>query len=204
MQRRVLAAVLVLASPAAADTLTPADDPGTITDIDSGVSEVALGAMSIVSYHGEGATSSTRVDLLLSAGYRYFVSTNVSIGGDLLFDQDRTSDTSTSRALGGAATVTLHERLGFGVFVRPTLALGVLFGSREQDTGMPDLVMQTSQNAFLTRLQLPLAFYPSHRVVLQAGPELDLALGSVGEATGRSSGYTTLASGFSFGFGYVF
>ena len=201
----VLASVLVVAAPAVrADSLDCADDPDAITSIGPGVSELSLGALALVAYHGEGDQTTTRVNMLLGLGYERAIYTNVSVGGQILLSRDRTSDATRSLAFGGAATGTYHVRLGFNAFLRPTLALGLLFGNHHRDIGTGGLVMEASQTAFLTRLQLPLAYYPSQRVVLQAGPELDLELGHVDRGHGESSSYTTLASGFAVGLGYVF
>jgi hypothetical protein len=95
-------------------------------------------------------------------------------------------------------------RLGLGAFFRPTLGLGALFGTREVDAGT-GMVAEFSQVAFLARIGLPFAYFPSKRVVLQAGPEINVSIGSF-KADGASEGtsFTTVAGGFAVGVGYVF
>jgi hypothetical protein len=199
-----LAFAIVSPAPSRAGTLESTDDPGSITEIGSGVSELGLGALALLTYHDEGDTSNTRVNMLLGLGYQYVIRDNLSLGGQLLLNRDRTSDATSSLAVGGAVLGTYHVRLGFNAFLRPTLACGVLFGDHERATDDRNLVMETNQTAFLIRLQLPLAYYASQHIVLQAGPELDLSLGSVDQPSRGAKSFTTLASGFSVGLGYVF
>ena len=67
------------------------------------------------------------------------------------------------------------------------------------------MVVQASQTAALVRLALPFAYFPSRRVVLQAGPELDITLGTV-TADGADEGqsFTSVAGGFGVSAGYAF
>lgn len=199
-----LTVVLALAPSARAETLGEADDPDAITRIDPGASEIDLDALSIVTYHSEDNVSNTRVNMLLALGYQRVVAPNLAIGGELLINRDRTSDVSSSLAMGGALTGTYFLRLGFSAFLRPTVALGLLFGDRALGTEASGVVMQGGQTAFLMRFQLPLAYYASRRIVLQAGPEIDLAFGHAAQFGADSRSYTTLASGFSVGLGYAF
>ena len=201
----ITALLLTTAAPALADTVgANPDAPGKVTQIQKGVSEIDLGALGVFTYDKQGSNSNTRLSTLFSAGYQYFLNTNLSVGGQALFDYDRASDAISATTFGGTLFGSLHVRLGLGAFLRPTLALGALFGSRQLDTGVGGIVVKASQHAFLTRIQLPFAYFPSRRVVLQAGPEIDMSFGSFTPDGGSSTSFTSIAGGFSVGLGYAF
>lgn len=201
----VLAIGLALATPAHADDIAAdPNDAGKVTRIGKGVSEIDLGALGVFTYDKQGDASNTRLSMLFGLGYQYFIKSNVSIGGQFLFNYDRASDAISATTLGGTLFASAHIRLGLGAFLRPTLALGALFGNRELDTGVGGIVIEAKQTAFLTRIQFPFAYFPSKRVVLQAGPEIDMSFGSFKPDNADSQSFTSIAGGFSVGVGYAF
>ena len=196
---------LALTTPAHADDVNAdPNDPGRVTRIMKGVSEIDLGALGVFTYDKQGDVSNTRLSMLFSAGYQYFINNNLSVGAQFLTNYDRPSDNASALTLGGTLFGSAHVRLGLGAFLRPTLALGALFGNRELDTGVGGVVVEAKQTAFLTRLMFPFAYFPSKRVVLQAGPELDMTFGSFKVEGADSESFTSIAGGFSVGFGYAF
>lgn len=200
-----LAVFLASATPTLADTVgSNPNDPGSVTAIQKGVSEIDLNALGVFTYDKQGDVSTTRLSMLLGLGYQYFINNNVSAGAQFLFDYDRVSSNISATTLGGALFASAHVRLGLGAFLRPTLALGALFGNRELESGVGGLVVEAKQTAFLTRIMLPFAYFPSRRVVLQAGPEIDLTFGSFTPDGGDSISFTSVAGGFSVGVGYAF
>jgi len=206
MHRLLVIPALLLAftSAARADEVgANPNDPGRVTAIQKGVSEIDLGALGVFTYDKQGDVSNTRLSMLLGLGYQYFVNNNISIGGQFLFDYDRVSSDVSATTFGGALFASAHVRLGLGAFLRPTLALGALFGNREQDAGA-GMITEVKQTAFLTRIMFPFAYFPSKRVVLQAGPEIDMTFGSFKPDAGDSISFTSIAGGFSVGFGYAF
>jgi len=206
MHRLALASALLaaLTSAAAADELGAANDAGRVTQIGKGVSEIDLGALGVLQYDKQGDASNTRLNMLFGLGYQYFINTNFSVGGNALFSYDRANDAVSGTAVGGTLFGSFHVRLGLGAFLRPTLALGALFGNRELDTGVGGIIIEASQRAFLTRIQLPFAYFPSKRVVLQAGPEIDMSFGSFTPDGADAQSFTSIAGGFSVGVGYAF
>ncbi len=201
----VLTMFLALATPVRADVVgADPNDPGRVTAIQKGVSEIDLSALGVFTYDKQGDVSNTRLSMLLGLGYQYFINNNISVGAQFLFDYDRVSSNISATTLGGAAFASAHLRLGLGAFLRPTLALGALFGNRELDSGVGGIVLEAKQTAFLTRIMLPFAYFPSRRVVLQAGPEIDLTFGSFKPDGGDSTSFTSVAGGFSVGVGYAF
>ena len=50
----------------------------------------------------------------------------------------------------------------------------------------------------------PIAYFTSRRFLLQAGPEINISLGSFKPDSGPSTSFTTISGGFSVGLGYVF
>ncbi|MCX5747663.1 MAG: hypothetical protein NT062_34800 [Proteobacteria bacterium] len=208
---RLLALVLVATSVAtsglalADDISADPNDAGKVTAIHKGVSEIDLGGIFVLNYDKAGDTSNTRFATLASVGYQYFVNTNLSVGGNALVNYDRQSSAVSGTAFGGSLFGTLHVRLGFGAFFRPTLALGALVGSQQVDTGLGGLVVKSSTTAFLTRIAIPFAYFAGRRVVIQAGPEFDISLSNVKRAGGGySQSYTSVTGGFSVGAGYTF
>ena len=197
-------ALLATRAAHADDVYADPNDPGKVTRIHKGVSELDVGALGVLTYDKQGDVSNTRLSMLFSAGYQFFLNTNLSVGGNLLFNYDRASDAVSAKAFGGTVFGSLHVRLGLGAFLRPTLGIGALVGNRDIDTGAGGLVARASQRSFLTRLQLPFAYFPSRRVVLQAGPEIDISVGSFTPDGGSSESFTQIAGGFSVGLGYAF
>lgn len=199
------ALVLALTSSARADVVgADPSDPGRVTGIQKGVSEIDLSGLGVFTYDKQGDASNTRLSMLLGLGYQYFINNNFSAGAQFLFDYDRVSSNISATTLGGALFASAHVRLGLGAFLRPTLALGALFGNRELDTGVGGIVVEAKQSVFLTRIMLPFAYFPSKRVVLQAGPEIDMSFGSFTPDGGDSTSFTSIAGGFSVGVGYAF
>jgi hypothetical protein len=207
MHRLLVIPALVLALPSAAradEVGANPNDPGRVTAIQKGVSEIDIGALGVFTYDKQGDESNTRLSMLLGLGYQYFVNNNISVGAQFLFDYDRVSSNVSATTLGGTLFASAHVRLGLGAFLRPTLALGALFGNRELDSGVGGVVVEAKQTAFLTRIMFPFAYFPSKRVVLQAGPEIDMTFGSFTPDGGESTSFTSIAGGFSVGVGYAF
>ena len=194
-------------APATTNTIDVAanpNDPGKVTSIGKGVKEIDLGGIFVLTVDKVGDESTTKLSTLGGAGFQYYFNANVSAGVTGLFAYDKVGDTASATSFGGVAFATFHVRLGLGAFFRPTLGLGALFGTREIDAG-GGMVAELSQTAFLTRIGLPIAYFASKRVVLQAGPEINISIGSF-KADGASEGtsFTTIAGGFAVGVGYVF
>lgn len=207
---RLLSALVVttLALPtAAADTIgADPNDPGKVTAIGKGVKEIDVGGIFVLSVDKVGdADAVTKMSTLVGPSFQYYFNANVSVGATGLFSYDKVGDDSVL-ALGGLVHGSLHVRLGLGAFFRPTLGLGALFGTREvANPATPGTVVELAQNAFLARVAFPIAYFTSRRFLLQAGPEIDISLGSFkADGSSESTSFTTVAGGFSVGFGYVF
>jgi len=201
----VVLSILALSPSAFADEVgANPNDPGKVTAVGKGVKEIDLGGIFVLTVDKVGVQSTTKLSTLGGVGFQYFFNANVSVGATGLFAYDKVGDTASATSFGGALFGTFHVRLGLGAFFRPTLGLGALFGTREIDAG-GGMVAELSQTAFLTRIGLPIAYFASKRVVLQAGPEINISIGSF-KADGASEGtsFTTIAGGFSVGVGYVF
>lgn len=199
-----LLVVSLAAAPVAADDVTPdPNDPGRVTRVRKGASEIDLGGIFVLSVNKVEDESTTQISSLMGAGYQFYINDNLSIGGTALFNYDKTGPESAT-GFGGVLYGTFHVRLGLGAFLRPTLGLGALFGTRELDSGMGGVVLETKQTAFLTRIGFPIAYFASKRVVLQAGPELNISIGNFTPEGGESTSYTTIAGGFGVGVGYMF
>lgn len=207
---RLLSALVVttLALPtAAADTIgADPNDPGKVTAIGKGVKEIDVGGIFVLSVDKVGdADAVTKMSTLVGPSFQYYFNANVSVGATGLFSYEKVGDDSVL-ALGGLVHGSLHVRLGLGAFFRPTLGLGALFGTREvANPATPGTVVELAQNAFLARVAFPIAYFTSRRFLLQAGPEIDISLGSFkADGSSESTSFTTVAGGFSVGFGYVF
>jgi hypothetical protein len=202
-----LALIAVLATTAQADTIVgDQNEYGKVTKIKKGVKELDLGGMFVLSHSksGEGE-GQTRVTSLGGPGFQVFINDNVSVGGTILVGLELAGSDQKTLSFGGSVHGQLHMRLGLGAFLRPTLAAGFLVGS--QDTEItPGMKVSASQNAFLVRLALPIAYFASKRVLLQAGPELNMLFGSVTPdgVMGGGQSFTTIAGGFGVNAGYVF
>jgi hypothetical protein len=198
--------LLALATaPAAADSIgAEPNDPGKVTAIHKGVKELDAGGIFVLSYNKSGdAEANTRISTLGGAGFQYFLKDNLSVGATVLFNYDRVSATASSQSFGGAVFGSLHVRLGLGAFLRPTFGAGVLVGNLDSEA-VPGMVTRASQVAGLVRLALPFAYFPSRRVVLQAGPELDVIVGNVTPDGGDAQSFTTVSGGFGVSAGYAF
>lgn len=200
--------VATLALPTAAADTVGADpnDPGKVTAIGKGVKEIDVGGIFVLSVDKVGdADAVTKMSTLVGPGFQYYFNPNVSVGATALFNYEKVGDDSVL-ALGGLVHGSLHVRLGLGAFFRPTLGLGALFGTREvANAATPGTVLELSQTAFLARVAFPIAYFTSRRFLLQAGPEIDISLGSFkADGSEESTSFTTIAGGFSVGFGYVF
>lgn len=201
----IVLSVLVVAAEARADEVAAnPNDPGKVTSIGRGVKEIDLGGIFVLSVDKVGDESTTKLSTLGGLGFQFFLNQNVSLGATGLFSYDKVGDATSATSFGGVAFGSLHVRLGLGAFFRPTLGLGALFGTREIDAG-GGMVTEFSQVAFLARIGLPIAYFASKRVVLQAGPEVNVEIGSF-KADGATDGtsFTTVAGGFAVGVGYVF
>lgn len=201
-----LAVCLVLvASPAVADTLgANPQDRGRVTAIQKGVKEIDAGGIFVLSHNKSGdGEGSTRISTLGGVGFQYFMRDNLSVGATFLASYDRQSADAYSTAFGGALFASLHVRLGLGAFLRPTAGFGALFGTQKTEL-VPGQLMSAAQVSGLVRIGLPFAYFPGARVVLQAGPEIDISVGRVTPEGGEGESFTTIAGGFGVSAGYVF
>lgn len=202
-----LLSTVALATPALADTISgEPNDYGKVTHIRKGVKELDLGGMFVLSHNQSGdGEGTTQVSSLGSVGFQYFLSDNVSAGASFLASYDRLASGADARNFGGALHGTLHVRLGLGAFFRPTIGAGFLAG--EQDTEVvPGMVVRSSRVAGLVRLAMPIAYFTSKRFLLQAGPELNILVGSATPEGGmaESETFTSVAGGFGVSVGYAF
>jgi hypothetical protein len=200
------ALVLLVLAPALAraDTVyNDPGDPGKVTHIRKGVWELDTGALGVLSVDKLGDMSVTRFSTDFSAQVHYFVRDNISIGGEALFDFDDSGDGTSATTFGGALDAAVHLRLGLGAFFRPGIAIGALFGHRDIPMGT-GTVDQASQVGFITRLAMPIAYFASPRFLLQAGPQINITVGSFTPTGGGAQSFTRIAGGFAVGFGYVF
>jgi len=197
----VLVPSLALADDLAADP----NDAGKVTRIKRGVFEADVGGIFVISHDRRGADTEgdTRVSSTGSIGGQYFVGNNISIGAAFLVHYDKISPQSFSQGFGGLAFATLHVRLGLGAFFRPTLGGGVIKGDLETEV-TPGMVVRASQVAGRIRVAIPFAYFPSKRVVIQAGPELNITIGNSTPEGGEAESYTNVAGGFGVGAGYAF
>jgi hypothetical protein len=205
MNRLAILASLIAATPVAADTLgANPNDPGKVTFITKGVKEIDIGGIFVLSHSKAGdSEGQTRISTLGGLGFQYFLKNNLSVGGQFLANYDKQSATAYSTAFGGAAFASLHVRLGLGAFLRPTLGFGALFGTQKTEL-TPGQLMSASQVSGLIRIGLPFAYFPGSRIVLQAGPELDISVGNVTPEGGEAQSFTNVSGGFGVSAGYVF
>lgn len=201
---QLIVTFLSLTGTAYADDVGPANDAGSVTNIRKGTKELDLGGTFLFSSTKAGdGDAVTRVSSLGGGSFQYFINNNVSAGANLLFSYDKVGDTS-STAFGGTVFGSLHLRLGLGAFLRPTFGVGALVGSSQADLG-GGAVLEADQTALLVRVALPFAYFPTKRIVLQAGPELNVSIGNVTpKAGGDSQSFTNISSGFGVGIGYAF
>jgi hypothetical protein len=178
-------------------------DDHAFTRIDRGVWEIDLGAIGVFSFDREGATSVSRLSTDFTAGLSYFIRDNVSVGVQAIVAYDDTGDGATALTYGGALDAAVHLRLGLGAFFRPTIAIGGLFGNRDVPV-MAGTFQQASQAGAIARLALPIAYFAGRRILLQAGPEIDVTFGSYSLPDGTTQSFTRAAGGFSVGGGYIF
>jgi hypothetical protein len=198
-------AILLLSSPALADTIgAEPNDPGKVTHLSKGVKELDLGGIFILSYNKVGENeASTRLQTLGGVGFQYFLKDNVSAGASFLYNYDRIDPATYSQGFGGTVFGSLHLRLGLGAFLRPTLGAGVIVGDLNTEV-TPGMVVKASQVAGLVRVAMPFAYFPSRRIVLQAGPELDIQIGTNTPDGGEGESFTTVSGGFGVSAGYAF
>lgn len=197
--------VLGVATNASADEVgANPNEPGKVTSVGKGVKEIDLGGIFVLSVDKVEDSSTTKLSTLGGVGFQYFFSPNVSAGLTGLLSYDKVGDAQSAISFGGLVFSSFHVRLGLGAFFRPTVGVGALFGTREIDAG-GGTVTEFSQVAILTRIGLPFAYFPSKRVVLQAGPEVNISVGSFkADGADESTSFTTVAGGFAVGVGYVF
>ena len=200
----LLVAAIAMPSIASADTIgRDPNDYGKVTHIGKGVWEIDLGALGVLSYVSEGGASATEITTSTAASLHYFLRDNLSVGVEGLVDYASSGGGNNSLTFGGAVDAAVHLRLGLGAFFRPGIALGGTFGNRDIPM-MGGTIEQASQVAFLARFQLPIAYFASPRVLLQAGPEIDVISGSYTPMNADSISFTRVAGGFAVGVGYAF
>ena len=200
---KLLALLALVPSIAAADSLSARDDDGRITSIDQGVFEIDLGGLAVLTSDRDENQSVTRVSTDMSATLQYYVLDNVSVGGALLVDYENNGGGESATTFGGAVQAAVHLRLGHGAFFRPGLGLGALFGTRRVPIDATTLEV-ASQAGVVARLQLPIAYFATGRLLLQAGPQLNFGIGTITPKTGMSTSFTRTAGGFAVGIGYAF
>ncbi|CAN5235261.1 hypothetical protein BH11MYX1_BH11MYX1_07640 [soil metagenome] len=194
-----------LAASARADTIggNPADH-GTVTGIRRGAKELDVGGMFVINQaRGADGQSNMSVSSLGSFGLQYFVRENISVGGSFVATYDRQGSAAHATAFGGMVFASLHLRLGLGAFLRPTLGGGVLTGHQTSEV-TASTVMQASETSALLRIGLPFAYFASSRLVLQAGPELDISIGQVTPEGQASASFSSMTGGFGVSAGYAF
>jgi hypothetical protein len=198
---------LAIAAPSSlvrADTVyMDPNDPGKVTSIAKGVWELDLGALGVLSYNTDSGTSVTQLSTDTSVQLHYFIKDNVSVGIEALFDYDSDGSGNNTVAYGGAIDAAVHLRLGLGAFFRPGIAIGALFGTRDlpQSGGS---IQAADELGFVARLQLPIAYFASRRFLLQAGPQINITVGSYTPSGADAVSFTRIAGGFAVGVGYVF
>jgi hypothetical protein len=194
-----------LTGSAAADTIyADPNDPGRVTAVRKGVKEIDLGGLFVMTHTKTGdAEGTTRISSLGGLSFQYFINDNISAGAAALFSYDRLSANTYATGFGGMAFASLHVRLGLGAFLRPTLGGGVLVGKLNTEV-TPGMTESAGQVSGLIRVGLPFAYFPSRRIVLQAGPELDVMIGATSPDVGDSVSFTTVSAGFGVSAGYVF
>jgi hypothetical protein len=205
--KQLCVAALIAAAPAGAraDTIYGnQNEPGRITAIEKGVWELDVGGLAVLSRDQEGDASVSRFTTDFSAGVQYYVKRNVSVGVVGLFDYENAGGGVRATTGGAAVQSAINLRLGLGAFFRPTLGVGALFGSRKSPTATPGMLVEASQVGFVTRLQLPVAYFTSHNWVLQAGPQINLLVGSYTPTGGMAQSFTRIAGGFAIGLGRAF
>jgi hypothetical protein len=208
MTRGLLTSLLLLTSitaPAIADTLgANPQDRGRVTYVERGVKEIDVGGLFVLSHSKTGdAEGQTKLSTLAGLGFQYFLKDNVSVGGAALIAYDKLDATTSATSFGGLAFAALHVRLGLGAFLRPALGLGALFGKQETEVTQ-GMIVSANQAAALVRIGMPFAYFPGTRVVLQAGPELDISVGSVTPDGGDGQSFINVSGGFGLNAGYVF
>jgi hypothetical protein len=201
----VLGSLVSLVGAASADSIgADPNDPGKVTAIRKGVKEIDLGGMFVLSHNKSGdAEGNTRVSSIGGAGFQYFFNNNLSAGANVLVAYDRVSSNTYSQSYGGSLFGSLHLRLGLGAFLRPTFGAGVLVGNLNTEV-TPGMVVTANQVAGLVRLALPFAYFPSKRIVLQAGPELNVLIGTATPDGGEGESFTSVSGGFGVSAGYAF
>jgi len=205
MKQALVIALIALAPLAArADTMYgDQNEPGRITAIEKGVWELDVGGLAVLSRDQEGDASVSRFSTDFSAGVQYYVKRNLSVGVVGLFDYENAGGGVRATTGGAAVQAAVHLRLGLGAFFRPTLGVGALFGNRQSPAGT-GMVTEASQVGLITRLQLPVAYFTSHNWVLQAGPQLNVTVGSYTPTGAMSQSFTRIAGGFAVGLGRAF
>lgn len=195
---------LALAAPARADNLNANPyEPGRVTAVEKGVWEIDLGGLAVLSSDSASGASVTRVSTDFSGGVSYFLRKNISVGVVGLANYTDDGGGTTAQTFGAAVQGAIHLRLGLGAFFRPTLGVGMLFGTLTSPAS-PGMLVDADELGVIARIQLPIAYYASERWLLQAGPQLDLTAGSYSVAGGMSQSFTRAAGGFAVGVGYAF
>jgi hypothetical protein len=66
------------------------------------------------------------------------------------------------------------------------------------------MTSSASQISGLVRIGIPFAYFPSRRIVLQAGPEVAISVGSTTPDAGDSQSFVSITGGFGVSAGYTF
>ncbi|MCW5807616.1 MAG: hypothetical protein KIT31_34995 [Deltaproteobacteria bacterium] len=196
---------LLLPTRARGDTLdADPNDPGRITSVRKGVWELDLVGLGVLTSDTENGVSTTRLSTDFAATVAYFLRKNVSVGASARANHESVGGGVRATTFGASANVVLHARLGLGAFFRPGIGVGALFGSRRTPVGT-GMLEEATQAGFITRVQLPIAYFASKRLLLQAGPQLNVTVGGyTPSGGGEARAFTRVAGGFSVGAGYTF
>lgn len=159
----LVAAVLAFPAAAGADVLgSRQNQPGHITRIGKGVFQLGVDAIFTSSYQKEEDESVFRANLIGRGHLRYLVRDNLAVGLHAGVLYRKTGDDQTDLALIGDVSLRWYARLGEGMFWAPEGSLGLLFGSRDIDTGTA-MSLDLGLVGFAAGLKLPLVFCSASR-----------------------------------------
>ena len=199
MRKLLVALVLLLASLPAARARADG-----ISRIDKGTFQLSLDALLISTYEkDEGADSVFRANGDARLGLHYFLADNLALGLHAGLLVRKTGGTSRDLAFTADLSGRWYGRLGLGAFFAPELTLGGIFGDRDITLG-GGLESHNSLTGFSAALRLPIAFFVSRVVSLEAGPQIIFSVASAKPDTGDATSVTALDLGFNVGFVYTF
>lgn len=200
----VLVMLAAATAPAAADDINPNQtNPGAVSRIRKGVKEFDLGALGVLASDTSNGETVTRISADTSATFGYFINNNLSVGASVLFEYENNGGGANAKNFGGTVNGTFSVGFGNNLFIRPGLSVGFLKGSRETPL-TPTMIQKDDQIGFIGRLSFSLAYFVSHRHLLQAGPQINFIAGTVTPMGAEGQSFTRVAGGFAVGWGYFF